>query len=71
MQTAGVGSLLACVMCMASLFLGWMLVGKLIFALSLVLMSISLTLSLVEIRMSVGALNLHLRDIETDKKQAE
>ena len=64
MQTLGVGSLLCCTLCMAALFLGWIALGKAIFAFSLLLMAGSLGLSLIEIRMSVGALNVHLRDME-------
>ncbi len=71
MQTLGVGSLLACTLCMTSLFVGWMTIGKVIFAFSLALMVGSLTLSIIEIRMSVGALDLHLSDIEQDKKLKE
>lgn len=65
MQTMGVCSLLACTLCMSALFLGWMELGKVIFALSLVLMAGSLGLSIVEIRMSVGALDVHLKDMES------
>lgn len=64
MQTFGVGSLLCCTLCMAALFAGWIATGKAIFALSLVLMVCSLTMSIIEIRMSVGALDVHLRDME-------
>ena len=64
MQTLGVASLLSCTVCMGALFAGLILVGKIIFAFSLVLMVGSLALSLVEIRMSVGALNLQLSDME-------
>jgi len=65
MQTLGVCSLLACTLCMGALFLGWTELGKGIFGLSLVLMAGSLGLSIVEIRMSVGALNVHLKDMES------
>ena len=65
MQTLGVCSLLACTVCMGALFMGWLAVGKLIFGASLVLMAGSLALSLIEIRMSVGALDVHLKDMET------
>ena len=65
MQTLGVCSLLACTVCMGALFMGWLAVGKLIFGASLVLMAGSLTLSIIEIRMSVGALDVHLKDMET------
>lgn len=64
MQTLGVGSLLSCTLCMAILFAGWQLAGKWIFGFSLLLMVVSLTLSIIEIRMSIGALNLHLKDME-------
>lgn len=49
---------------MGALFAGLIFVGKIIFAISLVLMVGSLTISLIEIRMSVGALNLQLSDME-------
>jgi Protein of unknown function (DUF2721) len=66
MQTLGVFSLLLCTICMGALFLGWADLGKWIFGCSLVLMAASLGLSIVEIRMSVGALEVHLRDMEND-----
>lgn len=65
MQTLGVCSLLACTVCMGALFMGWLAVGKMIFGASLVLMAGSLALSIIEIRMSVGALDVHLKDMET------
>jgi hypothetical protein len=68
MQTYGVASLLFCVVCMFSLFAGWMLAGKIIFGISLILMMISLLLSLREVQVSVGALNLTLSDLESDRK---
>jgi hypothetical protein len=64
MQTLGVSSLLACTVCMGALFLGWAEVGKWIFGGSLLLMAASLGLSIVEIRMSVGALDIHLKEME-------
>ena len=69
MQAFGVASLLFCVVCMFFLFAGWMLAGKIIFGISLVLMMISLLLSLREVQVSVGALNLTLSDLESDRKQ--
>jgi hypothetical protein len=71
MQAFGVSSLLLCVVSMFALFLGWVTVGKWIFAVSLVLMVVSLTISIREIQISVGALDLHLKDLEKreqDKK---
>ncbi len=64
MQTLGVASLLSCTLCMASIFIGWQTVGKLIFAFSLFLMVASLTISLIEIRISIGALDIQLRNME-------
>lgn len=69
MQGFGVSSLLFCVICMFVLFAGWELAGKYIFGASLILMIISLGLSLREIQVSVGALDLRLSDIETLEKQ--
>lgn len=70
MQTLGVTSLLFCTLCMGALFLGWIHLGKWIFAFSLLLMAASLTLSIIEIRMSVGALNLHLKDLERESAES-
>lgn len=64
MQTLGVASLLNCTLCMAAIFVGWQLVGTTIFGLSLLLMVGSLAISLIEIRLSVGALDVQLRDME-------
>jgi hypothetical protein len=49
---------------MGLLFAGLVFLGKVVFAISLILMVGSLTISLIEIRMSVGALNLQLSDME-------
>jgi hypothetical protein len=64
MQTLGVSSLLACTICMGAIFWEQQALGKAIFVASLLLMCGSLALSIVEIRMSVGALDLHLKDME-------
>ncbi|OGW36427.1 MAG: II family cellulose-binding protein [Nitrospirae bacterium GWD2_57_9] len=69
MQAFGVLSLLLCVLCMFVLFAGNMLLGKAIFAISLVLMMISLVLSAREIQVSVNALNLQLKDLEMEARQ--
>ncbi len=70
MQTAGVASLFLCVFCMFLLFAGFILLGKLIFGLSLILLMVSLGLSVREIQMSVTALNLQLSDLEEERRQA-
>jgi hypothetical protein len=64
MQLLGVLSLLLCVVCMFVLFVELVLVADVIFGISLVLMTGSLALSAWEIRISVGALSLHLSDLE-------
>lgn len=69
MQAAGISSLFFCVLCMFALFFGWIAVGKAIFAFSLLLMLASLGLSLVEIWISVRALNLHISDLESRETQ--
>jgi len=67
MQAAGILSLLLCVLCMLVLFEGYVSAGKVIFAISLVLLMISLGLSVTEIWISVNALNLQLSDMGTGK----
>jgi len=64
MQAFGIASLLFCVVSMFALFAGWLEVGKWIFGFSLILMMIALAISLREIQISVGALDLHLQDME-------
>jgi hypothetical protein len=64
MQAIGVSSLLLCVFCMMILFLGWLELGKWIFVASLALMAIALAMSIREIQVSVGALDLQLIDLE-------
>ncbi|RYG71907.1 DUF2721 domain-containing protein [bacterium] len=67
MQSLGVASLFGCVFCMFVLFTGHETIGKYVFGTSLVLMMGSLSCSLLEIRLSVVALNLHLGDLEQDQ----
>ena len=68
MQAYGVSSLLLCVICMLVLFMGWIEVGKWVFVASLILMAIALAMSIREIQISVGALDLHLMDLEKMEK---
>ena len=65
MQFLGVGSLFLCVLCMFMLFGGKLVLGKIIFAVSLVFMLGSLGISLQEILISLQALNLELSDMES------
>jgi len=64
MQGFGVGSLFMCVLCMFALFGGMLLLGKVIFAISLLMMLASLGYSLQEILLSVHAINLELNELE-------
>ena len=64
MQGFGVASLILCVLCMFALFAGELYLGKVIFAVSLISMLLSLAYSLAEIWMSVDALNMELTEIE-------
>lgn len=70
MQIAGVLSLLFCMISMFSLFAGWAIIGKWAFAIALVLMMLSMLISLRELFISVGALDLLLADMEEHEKTA-
>lgn len=71
MQAFGVASLLLCVVSMFSLFAGLVDAGKYIFGISLILMMVSLALSLREIQVSVDALSLRLKDLESGESSSE
>ena len=64
MQTFGISSLLGCIVAMFVLFLGWVEVGKVIFAVCLLLLAISMAISIYEIQISVIALEINLSDME-------
>lgn len=68
MQALGVASFFGCVFCMFLLFFGLMLAAQSVFTLSLLLLMVSLGLSVWEIQMSVGALDLQLSDLEAAHK---
>ena len=68
MQIFGVLSLLFCVVSMFALFAGWVLAGQWSFAIALLLMIISMLISLRELQISVGALDLLLTDLEEHEK---
>jgi hypothetical protein len=68
MQAGGVAGLFFCVVCLFVLFAGQLLIGKIVFSFSLVLMMISPGLSFREILLSVQALDLDLSDMQ--KKNA-
>jgi len=68
MQIFGVLSLLMCVVSMFVLFAGWTAGGQWSFALALVLMIVSMLISLRELQISVGALDLLLTDLEEKER---
>ena len=71
MQIAGVLSLLFCVISMFALFAGWIGAGQWSFAIALLLMIVSMVISLRELQISVGALDLLLIELEDETKQAK
>jgi hypothetical protein len=68
MQIFGVLSLLMCVVSMFALFAGWVMAGQWSFAIALILMIVSMLISLRELTISVGALDLLLTDLEEHEK---
>lgn len=64
MQLLGIASLFLSVFCMVALFAGWILLGKILFGLSLILLLISLGMMMIEIQISVKALNIQLDDLD-------
>ena len=67
MQIFGVLSLLFCVASMFALFAGWIVGGQWSFAIALIFMIVSLGISLRELLISAGALDLLLTDLEEHK----
>ena len=68
MQIFGVLSLLACVVSMFALFAGWIAAGQWSFAVALALMIVSMLISLRELTISVGALDLLLSELEEHER---
>ena len=71
MQIFGVLSLLFCVISMFALFAGWVSAGQWTFAIALVLMMVSMLISLRELQISVGALDLLLVELEEEEKKEQ
>jgi uncharacterized membrane protein len=69
MQIFGVLSLLLCVVSMFALFAGWLAGGQWSFAIALILMIVSMLLSLRELQVSVGALDLLLSEMGKGEKK--
>lgn len=64
MQALATASIFCCMACMLAIFVGRIELGKACFATGLLLMMASLALSLREIQISTGALNIVLRDLD-------
>jgi len=64
MQALGVLSLLLCVVCMFLLFAENVLMGRITFGISLILLIASLAVSVFEIQISIKALEIQLGDME-------
>jgi hypothetical protein len=64
MQACGVISFLFCVICMFTIFRGWVDASFIFFGISILSFCVSLILSLVEITISMQALEVELSDIE-------
>src|SRR5512141_1789439 len=69
MQIFGVLSLLFCCISMFALFAGWIVGGQWTFAIALILMMVSMLISLRELQISVGALDLLLVELEEEEKK--
>lgn len=65
MQILGAISLLLCVICMIALTFGATLLAEILFGGALVMMLLSLLLLVIEVSISVKALDLQLSDMET------
>lgn len=68
MQILGVSSLFLCVVTMFLIFVGSSILAVWIFGLALLLLIASLGVSIHEILISVQALNLHLGDMELNRR---
>jgi len=66
MQACGISSLLLCVTCMLALFFNAIILGQILFGISLLLMMLALIISLREILISVNALKLELKRMKTE-----
>ena len=68
MQILGVTSLFLCVLTMFLIFIGSQVLAVWMFGVALILLIASLGLSILEIQISVHALDLHLGDMEISRK---
>jgi len=68
MQMLGVASLLLCVATMFLIYVGLQIISAYVFGLALLLLIISLTLSVLEIRISAKSLEIYLSNMEKVKR---
>ncbi len=66
MQVLGIGSLFLCVVSMFLIYVGSGMLAVYLFGIALLLLIASLGVSLVEIQISVKALEIHLNDMEKE-----
>jgi len=71
MQLLGVGSLLLCVVTMFLIYIGLQLISAYVFGVALALLIVSLSLSVMEIRISAKSLEIYLSDIEKVELEEE
>ncbi len=64
MQLFGVGSLLLCVATMFFIYIGWQLISVYVFGVALVMLIMSLSLTVMEIRISAKSLEIYLSDMQ-------
>lgn len=64
MQTCGIASIFFCVLTMFFVYENEQMLAKIVFTLALILLLVSLAISLTEIFLSTGALNVLLKDLE-------
>jgi hypothetical protein len=67
MQLFGILSLTSCVFCMGLIYFEEQPAAKIVFAISILLLAGSLILSTYEIIISTAALNIQLKDLESEK----
>ncbi|WP_282166630.1 DUF2721 domain-containing protein [Shewanella japonica] len=68
MQEAGVVSFAICVISMIFIYLGFFHTGSIVFGVSLLFLLYSLILSVIEIRISVDALNIHIEEFSQKQR---
>lgn len=69
MQAYGVMSFVFCTMSMFALLLTWILIGQFLFAVSLILLVVSLLFSFYEVHISTTAINIELEKFDATIQQ--